>query len=53
MGRHDQPSAGKTPEGKRGTKPTKGQAKVQTSGGAWIWKQIADTFGSKPKGQGQ
>lgn len=51
MGRHDKPSAGKTPEGKRGAKPKKSQAVVQTSTGAWLWKQIAATFGNKPKGQ--
>ena len=50
MGRHDQPSAGKTPEGKRGAKPTRQQAKVQSGGGAWMWQAIVATFGSgKPK----
>lgn len=49
MPRHGQPSAGKTPDGVRGKKPKKGQAVVQNAKGAWLWKQIADTFGSKPK----
>jgi len=51
MGRHDQPSAGRTPEGKRGAKPKQAQVRVQTSGGAWLWKQIAQIAGSKRKSQ--
>lgn len=51
MGRHDQPSAGKTPEGKRGTKPQKGKIVVQTSTGAWDWKGIASLFGSQRAGK--
>ena len=43
------PSAGKTPEGTRGAKPSKHEARVQTSGGAWMWKAIAATFGSGKK----
>lgn len=53
MGKHDGPSAGKTPEGKRGKKPHTSQAAVQSSGGAWLWKQIAATFGTKKKGSGK
>lgn len=49
MGRHDQPSAGKTPAGKRGTKPVKGTVKIQSAGGAYLWKQIAATFGTKKR----
>lgn len=51
-GRHAddaKPTAGRTPAGKRGAKPKKSQAAVQSAGGAWLWKQIADVFGSKPK----
>lgn len=47
MGRHDKPVAGRTPEGKRGVKPPKSQIRVQTSEGTWLWKQIAELFGSK------
>lgn len=54
MARHGQPSAGKTPDGQRGAKPTNAQAKVQTASGAWMWKAIAATFGgSKKKGGGK
>jgi hypothetical protein len=54
MGTHDKPSAGKTPDGKRGAKPTNASSKVQTSGGAYLWKQIASIFPSKkaPKKKG-
>lgn len=51
MGKHDSPSAGKTPEGKRGGKPKTGRIKVQTAGGAWLWKQIGEMFGSRKGGQ--
>lgn len=51
MGRHDPPSAGKTPEGKRGTKPKKGTPRVQTAGGAWLWAQIAEIFPTKKGGR--
>lgn len=43
------PSAGKTPEGKRGRKPVNAEIVVQTSGGAWNWKQIAKIVPSRPK----
>jgi hypothetical protein len=45
MGKHDKPSAGKTPDGVRGVKPTRAQIKVQSSGGAWLWKQTTKLFG--------
>lgn len=44
--RHGQPSAGSTPEGGRGQKPVRSQVRVQTPGGAWMWKQISEIFGS-------
>jgi hypothetical protein len=44
MGRHDSPSAGKTPSGKKGSKPQKLQVNVQTSTGTTLWKGIASMF---------
>jgi hypothetical protein len=49
VGRHDQPTAGRTPEGRRGAKPGKEQVNVQTEGGAFLWKQIAALFSTKKK----
>lgn len=50
MGKHDLPSAGKTPEGKRGQKPQRYQVKVQTPSGTWLRKGMKGLFGSPKKG---
>ena len=43
-GKHGQPSTG---DGKKRSRPKIGKAevRVQTSGGAWLWKQIAGLWG--------
>lgn len=41
------PSAGKTPNGKRGVKPQRAALEVRTAGGAMLWKQVAAIFGAK------
>lgn len=49
MGKHDKPSAGKTPDGGKGAKPTRQQAKVQREGGGWDWVATVLTFGKGKK----